>query len=140
MTGSKKWGVCMREPCQPDHVALTFPADERYMLVARMTLSGMGALMGLDVDLVGDLRTASDECCDCLLHQGTTLTGIAMEARCCKQNRLHVSYRALWGDEPDPCEPLDMDVTRGILETLMPEVSILSDAHGVSEIRFSMPL
>ena len=110
------------------------------MLVARMTLSGMGALMGLDVDLVGDLRTASDECCDCLMHQSTRLAGIAMEARCCEQNRLHVAFRACWGDAPNGCEPLDLDVTRGILETLMPEVSILSDERGVCEIRFSMPL
>ena len=110
------------------------------MLVARMTLSGMGALMGLDIDLIGDLRTASDECCDCLMHQSARAVAIRLEAHCCERNRLHVSFSGVWGDAPGDAAPLDLDVTRGILETLMPEVRILTDERGVCEIRFSMPL
>ena len=100
----------------------------------------MGALLGLDIDLIGDLRTASDECCDCLMHQSVRLLGVTLEAHCCEQNRLHVCYRGCWGDAPNEAAPLDVDVTRGILETLMPEVDIVTDARGVCEIRFSMPL
>ena len=130
----------MQEPCQPNQIALTFPAEERYMLVSRMTLSGMGALMGLDIDLIGDLRTASDECCDCLMHQALRVRAIRLEAHCCEQKRLHVSFRCVWSDTPGDATPLDLDVTRGILETLMPEVRIVTDEHGVCEIVFSMPL
>ncbi len=34
--------------------------------MVRMALGGAGALMGLSIDLVDDLRTAADETCDFL--------------------------------------------------------------------------
>ena len=50
-------------------ITLNLPADRDFVLLARMALSGLGMLAGLDVDLIDDLRAAIDECCDCLLHQ-----------------------------------------------------------------------
>ena len=50
-------------------IMLSLPADKDYVLLARMVLSGLGMLAGMDVGLIDDLRTATNECCDCLLHQ-----------------------------------------------------------------------
>lgn len=120
-------------------IILTIPAREDYVLVARMALSGMGAACGLDVDLIGDLRTATDECCDCLLHQPTRVRAIELRASRA-QNRLCCRFEAVWDEEKTDCEPLDLDLTRGILETLMPDVSIQPSAKGIGCIAFSMPV
>ena len=55
---------------QPDlsrEVRLTIPARQDYALVASMTLCGLGMAAGLDMDLLGDLRTVTCESMDCLL-------------------------------------------------------------------------
>ena len=50
-------------------IMLSLPADKDYVLIARMAISGLGMLAGMDVGLIDDLRTATNECCDYLLHQ-----------------------------------------------------------------------
>ena len=47
-------------------VCLTIPADMAYAPVATLALSGLGMIAGLDVDLLGDLRTVVTEALDCL--------------------------------------------------------------------------
>lgn len=113
-----------------EHYHLTIPATAEAVLVARMTLSAVGALCGLDIDLIGDIRTVTSECCDCLLHQGCTVKTLDVSADTSdKTLSIHfVSNRGEGAcDKPD----LSLDVTRGILETLMPHVEILSDERGV---------
>ena len=57
---------------RPHEMVLRLSARQENWLIARMALSGLGMLAGLDADLIGDLQTAVNECCDCLLHQTTT--------------------------------------------------------------------
>ena len=40
---------------QQREVILKLPADKEFVLLARMTLSGLGMIAGLDVDLIDDL-------------------------------------------------------------------------------------
>jgi len=49
-------------------VRLELPVDTRYIRVARLVASGMGATAGLDVDAVDDLRIAVDELCSALFE------------------------------------------------------------------------
>src|SRR5438067_6371318 len=53
-----------------DVVRLELPLDSRYIRVARLVASGMGATAGFDVDGVEDLRIAVDELCAALLEVG----------------------------------------------------------------------
>ena len=62
-------------------IFLSLPADREFVLLARMAISGLGMLAGLDVDLIDDLRTATDECCDCLLHQPVKADRLELRAR-----------------------------------------------------------
>lgn len=117
--------------CSHGKYRLTIPARAEASLVARMTLSAVGALCGLDIDLIGDIRTVTSECCDCLLNQGCEVEAIEVEANC-EPGRLSFSLRAQRGEPiPDSPPAVGLDVTRGILETLIPFVSILSDERGV---------
>lgn len=51
-------------------VRLELPPDSRYIRVARLVASGLGATAGLDVDGIEDLRIAVDELCAALFEVG----------------------------------------------------------------------
>ena len=118
---------------------LRLPADMEYALVVRMALSGMGMLAELDVDLIGDMRTVTDECFDCLLHQGRRAKEIRVTSSV-HDHRLQCRFSAVRLEEATG-EPLqDCEVTRCILETLLPDVFLACDEYGVGYIEFSMPI
>ena len=120
-------------------ILLHMPADMEFALVARLALNGFGLLAGLDVDALDDLRTVTDECCDCLLHQAVSLTGIQISAEV-REDRLYCRFCAVRGQEPTREELQDMEITRGVLETLFPDVNLHCDEDGVCCIEISMPL
>lgn len=118
-------------------MVLTLPASMDYALVARMALSGLGLLAGLDVDLIGDLRTVADECCDCLLHQPAKLREVQMRAQV-DEGRLRCCFSAARNGETTGESASAAELTLGILETLLPDVSLHTDEQGVYQIEFSM--
>ncbi len=124
---------------QPQEVTLFFPATQEHTLVARMTISAVGALCGLDVDLIGDLRTAADECCECLTHQPQGVRGLTMRVWH-GEGRLSARFECEWSNQKTDFAPLELEITRGVLETLMPQVDIQTDEHGVCALAFSMPV
>ena len=127
---------------QPDlsrEVRLTIPARQDYALVASMTLCGLGMAAGLDMDLLGDLRTVTCESMDCLLHQAGRPEWIEVRA-CVKDGRLCVGFHALSRLRTQEEDALDLDITLGILETRMPQVRLEEDGDGVYGIECSMPV
>lgn len=120
-------------------ISLTIPADMEFALVARMALSGFGMLAGLEVDLIDDLRTVTDECCDCLLHQSVEMTKIEISARV-EENRLCCRFCGVPGDKTQEEPQQDKEVTRCILETLLSDVQLHCEAGDVCCIEFSMPV
>ena len=120
-------------------VRLSIPAEKAYGTVASLALSGMGMVAGLDVDLLGDLRTVTMECLDCLMNQSARPATIEMAARI-ETDRLCVSFRACERERIQQCDELALDITRGVLETLMPQVHLDVDEDGVHGIECSMPV
>jgi hypothetical protein len=120
-------------------ITLSLPADQEFVLLARMALCGLGMLAGLDVGLIDDLRAATDEVCDCLLHQKRKAERIELKAWL-TDTRLYCIFRALRTDEAYDGECGDHEVSRCVLETLMPDVDLINDDCGVGEISFSLPL
>ena len=120
-------------------IMLNLPADQEFVLLARMALSGLGMIGGLDVGLIDDVRAAADECCDCLMHQSRKAERIEMKARL-DSGRLYCCFQAI-RSEQSPDGPLgDYELSRCVLETLMPDVTLEKDACGVGTIGFSLPL
>jgi len=118
---------------------LILPAGMDYLLVARMTLTGFGMLTGLDVDQIDDLRIIADECCSCLLHQGKSLKEISISSVVRKKRFCccFIGERAT----KTTGEPVqDKEITRCVLETLLPDVHLHHDEYGVYRIDVSMPL
>ena len=122
-----------------DEIVLSLPADRDFVLLARMVVSGLGMLAGLDVDLIDDLRTATDECCDCLLHQPIRAERLELHARV-QNGRLYCCMNAKRSGGVSDLPQSDLEITRGVLETLMPDVTLQCDACGVGSIGFSLPV
>ena len=120
-------------------VKLTIPADRAYAPVASLALSGVGMMAGLDVDLLGDLRTVTAECLDCLLHQAGRPASIDVTASV-DGGRLYVGFQSNGRSRVQEEDLLGLEITRGVLETLMPQVHLESDDDGVHGILCSMPV
>ena len=115
---------------RPHEMVLRLSARQENWLIARMALSGLGMLAGLDADLIGDLQTAVNECCDCLLHQTTTPETLVLSARA-EKGRLQFRFSAEGEAGPGPADALAAEIARCVLETLLPEVRLETDEHGV---------
>lgn len=109
------------------------PAQEDW-LVARMALSGMGVLAGLTAEQIGDLQTAANECCDCLSHQPVLPRRLTMRAHT-EEKGLRFSFAAEGDAGRGEAEALSVEIARGVLETLLPEVHLEADERGVTCIR-----
>ena len=118
-------------------IALKMPANQEDTLMARMAVGGLGMLAGLDADTIGDLQTVVNECTDCLLNQPVlpellTMTGWV------ENNRLILQWEACGEKGMNQQKPLDNEVVRCILETLMPQVELKTDRRGVHSILCSI--
>ena len=116
---------------------LVIPATHDDVLMARMAMSGLGMLSGLDVELIGDLRTVTNECCDCLM--GRTRRPQKLEIRAgVSEGRLTADFSAV-GETDGEGQPTDREMAYGIRSTLMPEVTLHEDEKGIVQITCSMP-
>ena len=116
---------------------LVIPATHEDVLMARMAMSGLGMLCGLEVELIGDLRTVTNECCDCLMGRARVPETLQVDA-CLKERRLTMTFTAVGQTEAE-CQPMERDIAYGVLSTLMPEVSLQEDDMGIVQISCSMP-
>ncbi|MBR6569607.1 MAG: hypothetical protein IKK75_04055 [Clostridia bacterium] len=120
-------------------VSLTVPADMTYAPVVTLALSGLGMIANLDVDLLCDLRTVATEALDCLLNQAGRPQCIEVCAGV-EDGKLLIAFHALNRQRVQEKDELDIDITRGVLETLMQQVALETDADGVHGIRCAMPV
>ena len=59
-------------------ITLRVPGKREYALVLRLALGGVAVLKDLDAGALDDLRNASDEAVDCLLHQGREVSWLTL--------------------------------------------------------------
>lgn len=125
----------MKEPT----ISMTLPGQEHYGLVFRTALGGVGIVMSLDMDRMDDLMMASDECVELLTHQPQSVQNMHMQ--CFKENEcLLTVFSVDWSKQPQNLEPLPVDMSVAILETLMHKVEVITDDLGVKKITLCQPL
>ena len=123
-------------------ITLCVPGEKAYALVLRLALGGVAILKDLDAGTLDDLRVASDEACDCLLHQGrdvNTLTLSVVDGG----NDLTVSIAADFacGEQvmPEDCRE-ETEISRTVLETLVPQVALhAADCGCIARIDLTLP-
>lgn len=122
---------------RPAEISLRVPGRREYALVFRAALGGVAVLKDLSVDAMDDLRMAADEACDCLLHQGAPVEALELTVLDEGQS-LTVRLEAVFGGEPDG-SGMDADITRAVLETLIPRVTLDSVSGGIRRIELTLP-
>ena len=121
-------------------IELRVPADMEYLLIANMTLSGFGMVAGLEVGMIDDLRTATRECFDCLFHQQAFQLQEIHVTAAMENGRFRCKFSAIRTVIRTADPPQDSEMSRYILETLLPDVHLHCDEDGVYAIECSMPV
>lgn len=110
-------------------ITLRVPGNQAYALVIRAMLGGVALLKDLDLDAMDDLRTAADEACDCLLHQGADVRWLELSVRDQGQ-ALTVSLEADLDETDAGGDGSDAAMTQAVLETLIPQVLLTRSGTG----------
>ena len=127
--------MCVNKP----EMTLRVPGQREYALVLRLALGGVAILKDLDAGALDDLRNASDEACDCLLHQGRKAQWLELTVYD-EGARLRVCLAACFGEDECAAVEDETDITRAVLETLVPEVTIEQAECGcVGRIGLALP-
>jgi len=105
-------------------ITLRVPGTPEYALVLRLALGGVAILKDLDAGALDDLRNASDEAVDYLLHQGREVAwltlyvldgGDELTVRICAE---------FAGAGEFTVDADEMEISRAVLETLIPQVEM----------------
>jgi len=111
-------------------ITLRVPGKQEYALVLRLALGGVAILKDLDAGALDDLRNASDEAVDCLLHQGREVSWLTLNVLD-EDEKLTVRICAEFsGEGVFHADADEMDISRAVLETLIPEVEMCTQDCG----------
>ena len=114
-------------------ITLRVPGKQEYALVLRLTLGGVAMLKDLDAGALDDLRSASDEAVDCLLHQGREVSWLTLHVMD-GGDKLTIRICAEFSGEGALTVDADeAEVSRAVLETLIPEVEMYAKDCGCIE-------
>ncbi len=105
-------------------ITLRVPGRMEYALVLRLALGGVAILKDLDAGALDDLRSASDEAVDCLLHQGREVSWLTLTVLDGGEKltvRICAEFEGEGMAAPDADE---REVSRAVLETLIPQVEM----------------
>lgn len=114
-------------------ITLRVPGAAEYALVLRLALGGVAILKDLDAGALDDLRSASDEAVDYLLHQGREVEwltlyvldgGDTLTVRICAE---------FTGEGTFTVDEDEMEISRTVLETLIPQVEMCTKDCGCVE-------
>ncbi|MGN1367886.1 MAG: hypothetical protein ACI4WX_03385 [Aristaeellaceae bacterium] len=115
-------------------ITLRVPGKQEYALVLRLTLGGVAILKDLDAGALDDLRNASDEAVDCLLHQGREVAWLTLHVLD-GGDRLTVRICAEFSGEGEaPLDADEVEISRAVLETLIPEVEMRTRDCGCIDV------
>ena len=114
-------------------ITLRVPGKQEYALVLRLALAGVAMLKDLDAGALDDVRAASDEAVDCLLHQGREVSWLTLYVRD-GGDKLTIRICAEFTGEGDGMMDADeAEVSRAVLETLITEVEMCQQVCGCIE-------
>ncbi len=111
-------------------ITLRVPGSMEYALVLRLALGGVAILKDLDAGALDDLRSASDEAVDCLLHQGREVSFLTLTVTDGGEKltvRICAEFAGEGASAPDADE---REISRAVLETLIPQVEMCTQDCG----------
>lgn len=123
-----------------DEIRLMIPADDKMLLVARMTLAGYCCQFGADMDTLDDVRTLSDEACYALMHQPQPAETIRISAGM-EGKLVKIRFEAKRTRNFMPAtEAHDPEIAHGILSSLASDVKLSHDKGDMHAIEVAVHL
>lgn len=124
-----------------DQVVLTFPAKPDYLLLARLTLSGIARKLPLDDELLADLKLAVTEACgNAVRHAYSDAQGDVSVVFRIEDGRLLVTVEdrgdgirapdALAADEEELPGPLERGMGMPIIRAIVDELAVEKGTDG----------
>lgn len=123
-----------------NEITLTIPAEERWTLALRSTLSAVGASSGLSLDMIDDLRVAIDEAFDLLTHQPKSLERVRMTCSVCSDELLVALNGIRVKHDCCCCKPKDPETAKLVIGTLVTDMNLSGDSCGISCIEMALPI
>ena len=114
-------------------ITLRVPGKREYALVLRLALGGVAMLKDLDAGALDDLRNASDEAVDCLLHQGRKVDWLTLQVRDSGESLTVRICAEFDGTGAGSADADEIEVSRAVLETLIPQVEMCAKDGGCVE-------
>ena len=114
-------------------ITLRVPGKQEYALVLRLALGGVAMLKDLDAGALDDLRNASDEAVDCLLHQGREVSWLTLNVQDGGEKLTVRVCAEFAGEAAAPVDEDEVAISRAVLETLIPEVDMCTRDCGCVE-------
>ncbi len=114
-------------------ITLRVPGKREYALVLRLALGGVAMLKDLDAGALDDLRNASDEAVDCLLHQGRKVDWLTLQVRDSGESLTVRICAEFDGTGAGSADADEIEVSRAVLETLIPQVEMCAKDCGCVE-------
>lgn len=114
-------------------IVLRVPGKQEYALVLRLALGGVAILKDLDAGTLDDLRCASDEAVDCLLHQGRPVAWLTLQVQDAGDRLILRICAEFAGPGTQAVDGDELEVSRVVLETLVPEVTMHTETCGCVE-------
>ena len=118
---------------------LTIPADSRWLLALRSSLSAVGAIAGLSLDTIEDMRIAVDEAFDLLAHQPRSLEAIMLICNI-EEDKLNVRLEGKRSFSPQQCVPADAETARLVIGTLVADIHLEGDSCGIHSVYMTLPV
>lgn len=120
-------------------MTLTIPADNRWTIALRSTLSAVGAIAGLSLDTIDDIRIAIDEAFDLLMHQPRRLESVCLICHV-EDDKLHIRLEGIRSFSPQQCVPADAETARLVIGTLVTDIHLEGDSCGIHSVCMSLPV
>ncbi|MDY5730926.1 MAG: hypothetical protein SPL05_05255 [Eubacteriales bacterium] len=117
---------------------MSIPALEEFTCVASNAIKGALCSFGIALDILDDVCIASKEAIYSLRNQVAKADNIQIECTHVDKGFI-VEFTSLSAHVREHCNCCDNDLTRGILETLIPKCNILCDERGIFCITFFFP-
>lgn len=117
---------------------LTVPAVDEWALALRAALSAAGAVSGLSLEMIDDLKTACDEAFYLLTRQPTKADSVSLsfwEENCILKLRITADRAAC----SQACQAQDPEIAKLIIGTLVGEVHLEKDSCGIHTVDMTLP-
>ena len=121
-----------------NEMTLTIPADIRWTVALRSTLSAAGAIAGLSLETIDDMRLAVDEAFDLLIHQPRRLESVHLICHV-EEDKLDVRLEGKRSFSPQQCVPADAETARLVIGTLVTDIHLEGDSCGIHSVCMSLP-